>query len=87
MQVRSFCLLTFALQSLAALALPPAIHAASAVHGRRVRAAADCAGGSGCDDVDYAGIIRRWVEQGEASSRANSAARTWNERIRCVRTR
>jgi pimeloyl-ACP methyl ester carboxylesterase len=28
-----------------------------------------CAGGSGCDDVDYAGIIRRWVEQGEAPSR------------------
>jgi len=43
MQVRSFCLLTFALPSLTALALPPAVHAASAVHGRRVRAAADCA--------------------------------------------
>jgi feruloyl esterase len=28
-----------------------------------------CDGGSGCDDVDYAGIIRRWVEQGEAPSR------------------
>jgi pimeloyl-ACP methyl ester carboxylesterase len=28
-----------------------------------------CAGGSGCDDVDYAGIIRRWVEQAEAPSR------------------
>jgi hypothetical protein len=28
-----------------------------------------CGGGSGCDDVDYAGIIRRWVEQGEAPSR------------------
>ncbi|HEV8356268.1 MAG TPA: tannase/feruloyl esterase family alpha/beta hydrolase [Gemmatimonadales bacterium] len=28
-----------------------------------------CLGGSGCDDVDYAGIIRRWVEQGEAPSR------------------
>jgi feruloyl esterase len=28
-----------------------------------------CAGGSGCDDVDYAAIIRRWVEQGEAPSR------------------
>src|SRR5258705_9735824 len=42
MQSRSFCLLTFALPSLAALALPPAVHAASAVHGRRVRAAADC---------------------------------------------
>jgi feruloyl esterase len=28
-----------------------------------------CAGGSGSDDVDYAGIIRRWVEQGEAPSR------------------
>src|SRR6266849_4338680 len=42
-RVRSFCLLTFALASLAALALPPAVHAASAVHGRRVRAAADCA--------------------------------------------
>jgi feruloyl esterase len=28
-----------------------------------------CAGGSGCDDVDFAGIIRRWVEQGEAPSR------------------
>jgi feruloyl esterase len=28
-----------------------------------------CDGGSGCDDVDFAGIIRRWVEQGEASSR------------------
>ena len=36
MHVRSFCLLTFALPSLAALALPPAVHAASAVHGRRV---------------------------------------------------
>ena len=43
MQIRSFCLLTFALPSLAALALPPAVHAASAVHGRGVRAAADCA--------------------------------------------
>src|SRR5215212_4448435 len=30
MHVRSFCLLTFALTSLAALALPPALHAASA---------------------------------------------------------
>lgn len=28
-----------------------------------------CVGGSGCDDVDYSGIIRRWVEQGEAPSR------------------
>ena len=28
-----------------------------------------CAGGSGCDDVDSAGVIRRWVEQGEAPSR------------------
>ena len=28
-----------------------------------------CGGGNGCDDVDYAGIIRRWVEQGEAPSR------------------
>jgi hypothetical protein len=43
MHVRSLCLLTFALPSLAALALPPSVHAASAVHGRRVRAAADCA--------------------------------------------
>lgn len=43
MAVRSFCLLTFALPSLAALALPPAVHAASAEHGRRVRASADCA--------------------------------------------
>ncbi len=43
LHARSFCLLTFALPSLAAFALPPAVHAASAVHGRRVRAAADCA--------------------------------------------
>jgi len=43
MHVRSFCLLMFALPSLAALALPPAVHAASAVHGRGVHAAADCA--------------------------------------------
>jgi hypothetical protein len=28
-----------------------------------------CMGGSGCDDVDYVGSIRRWVEQGEAPSR------------------
>jgi feruloyl esterase len=28
-----------------------------------------CAGGSGCDDVDYASVIRRWVEQGEAPER------------------
>lgn len=28
-----------------------------------------CAGGSGCDEVDWAGTIRRWVEQGEAPSR------------------
>jgi feruloyl esterase len=28
-----------------------------------------CGGGSGCDDVDYPGIIRRWVEQGDAPSR------------------
>src|SRR4051812_44968896 len=40
---RSFCRLTFALPSLTAFALPPAVHAATAVHGRRVRAAADCA--------------------------------------------
>ena len=35
--------MTFALASLAALALPLALHAAPAEHGRRVRAAADCA--------------------------------------------
>ncbi len=28
-----------------------------------------CAGGSGCDDVDWAATIRRWVEKGEAPSR------------------
>jgi len=28
-----------------------------------------CAGGSGCDEVDWAGTIRRWVEQDEAPSR------------------
>lgn len=28
-----------------------------------------CGGGSGCDDVDYRGVIVRWVEQGEAPSR------------------
>jgi feruloyl esterase len=28
-----------------------------------------CEGGSGCDNVDYPGTIRRWVEQGEAPSR------------------
>lgn len=28
-----------------------------------------CDGGSGCDEVDYAGVIRRWVEQEEAPSR------------------
>ncbi|MBC7841930.1 MAG: tannase/feruloyl esterase family alpha/beta hydrolase, partial [Gemmatimonadaceae bacterium] len=28
-----------------------------------------CAGGSGCDEVDWAVTIRRWVEQGEAPSR------------------
>ncbi len=28
-----------------------------------------CAGGSGCDEVDWATTIRRWVEQGEAPSR------------------
>lgn len=28
-----------------------------------------CAGGSGCDDVDWAASIRRWVEAGEAPSR------------------
>lgn len=28
-----------------------------------------CGGGSGCDDVDYTGIIRRWREQDEAPSR------------------
>jgi hypothetical protein len=43
MHVRSFCLLAFALPSLAALALPRAVHAASAMHGRGVRAAEDCA--------------------------------------------
>ena len=43
MQLRSFRLLMFALPSLAALALPPAVHAATAVPGRRVRAAEDCA--------------------------------------------
>lgn len=43
MQIRSFCLLTFGLPSLAALALRPAVHAESAEHGGRVRAAADCA--------------------------------------------
>ena len=35
--------MTFALASFAALALPLALHAAPAVHGRRVRAAADAA--------------------------------------------
>jgi feruloyl esterase len=43
MHVRSFCLPIFALASIAALALPRAVHAAPAEHGRRVRAAADCA--------------------------------------------
>jgi len=28
-----------------------------------------CAGGSGCDEVDWVGTIRRWVEAGEAPSR------------------
>jgi pimeloyl-ACP methyl ester carboxylesterase len=28
-----------------------------------------CGGGSGCDDVDWAVLIRRWVEQSEAPSR------------------
>lgn len=28
-----------------------------------------CGGGSGCDDVDYTQVIRRWVENGEAPSR------------------
>lgn len=28
-----------------------------------------CDGGSGCDDVEYAAVIRAWVEQGEAPSR------------------
>lgn len=28
-----------------------------------------CVGGSGCDMADWAGTIRRWVEQGEAPSR------------------
>lgn len=28
-----------------------------------------CAGGSGCDEADWAGTIRRWVETGEAPSR------------------
>jgi feruloyl esterase len=28
-----------------------------------------CGGGSGCDDADFAGVIRRWVEQGEAPTR------------------
>lgn len=42
-----------------------------------------CEGGSGCDDVDYAGIIRRWVEQDEAPSRI--VARKLRER-QVVRT-
>jgi feruloyl esterase len=28
-----------------------------------------CDGGSGCDDVDYAAVIRGWVEEGQAPSR------------------
>ncbi len=28
-----------------------------------------CGGGSGCDDVDWTVLIRRWVEQGDAPSR------------------
>jgi feruloyl esterase len=28
-----------------------------------------CAGGSGCDDVDFVGVIRRWVEEDDAPSR------------------
>jgi len=28
-----------------------------------------CAGGSGCDEADWAGTIRRWVEEGDAPSR------------------
>jgi hypothetical protein len=43
MHVRSLCVLTVALASLAALALPLALHAAPAALGRRVPAAADCA--------------------------------------------
>jgi hypothetical protein len=34
MDIRSFCLLTFALSALAALALPPAVHAAPLGIGR-----------------------------------------------------
>ena len=44
MRIRSSRLPTFALVLLAALALPPATQAAPVVRGRRVRAAADCAG-------------------------------------------
>ncbi|MEO8337641.1 MAG: tannase/feruloyl esterase family alpha/beta hydrolase, partial [bacterium] len=28
-----------------------------------------CGGGSGCDEADWEGTIRRWVETGEAPSR------------------
>ena len=42
-RARSSCVLTFALASLAALALPSGLRAASPVHGRHVRAARDCA--------------------------------------------
>lgn len=41
-----------------------------------------CAGGSGCDDVDWATIIRRWVESGEAPSRVVASKRRGTQVVR-----
>ncbi len=41
-----------------------------------------CAGGSGCDDVDWAATIRRWVEQGEAPSRIVASKKRGTQTIR-----
>jgi feruloyl esterase len=41
-----------------------------------------CEGGSGCDDVDYADVIRRWVEQDEAPSRIIARKRQGTQVVR-----
>lgn len=41
-----------------------------------------CAGGSGCDEVEWAGVIRRWVEQGEAPSRIVASKRRGTQVVR-----
>jgi hypothetical protein len=86
LHARSFCLLTFALPPLAALALPTAVHAAPAVHGRE---AEQVAGVKKLKGGLWHPYRRKWanerkhlplVDVGETGSRAGVVASAQGEK-------